>query len=84
MSKISEWFDDDRRETMTIPLFDTPDPDPLPFDYDDEKMNCPQCGSDALEYKGEAYDDEYHQGSAYKCDECGLHFTEKSLSDGTW
>lgn len=45
---------------------------------------CPRCASFSLEYKGEAYDDLHHEGSAYRCDECGLSFTEESARDGTW
>lgn len=84
ISTPSEWFDLDREEkTMEndlnkTPIFDDEDRD----DY--EPICCPQCGSPILTYEGEAYDDDHHMGSAYVCDECGLHFNEESLNDGTW
>lgn len=60
-------------------------PDDVPDDYDNfESARCPACNSVSLEYLGEAYDDEHHMGSAYRCDECGLHFNEESARDGTW
>lgn len=80
----AEWFDLDRSEkNMSESEFYPPDADWT--DHDSiEPICCPQCGSPILTYKGEAYDDDHHMGSAYECDECGLHFNEESLNDGTW
>jgi len=80
----SEWFDLDREgKTMYEDGEWSPDDD-VHDDFGFEPICCPQCGSPILTYKGEAYDDDHHMGSAYECDECGLHFNEESLNDGTW
>lgn len=57
------------------------DRDEPEFDVDFETL-CPACKSACLEYKGEAYDDDHHQGSAWRCDECGATFTDEDIING--
>jgi len=84
ISEADEWFDLDRSNEMTDHS-DFPAGFDEPLEPDDfEPICCPACGSPILEYQGEAYDDDHHEGSAYRCDECGLKFTEESARDGTW
>lgn len=46
-------------------------------DFADVDVVCPYCGEQtAIEYVGEAYDDEAHIGSSYNCLECGHKFSD--------
>jgi len=79
-----EWFDFDRSEKMVSFFGDTPEADDSP-DFDEvEKMTCPECKSENLEYLGEVYDDDYPEGSFFECNDCGLRFTEEDVRNGTW
>jgi len=76
ISQADEWFDLDRSEEMYEDGEWSPD-DIVHDDFGlDIAERCPRCGSLLLSYKGEAYDDEEHLGSAYECEECGHNFDE--------
>jgi len=71
-----EWFDLDRSEKM-YPEGEFPPDDDVHDDFGFESAaKCPMCESFLAEYEGEAYDDEHHEGSAYRCLDCGHHFTD--------
>jgi len=79
-----EWFDFDREEKVTHFFGDEPLPDDSPDLRDEVGCVCPYCESSLCEYLGEQYDDEHHEGSAYKCHDCGLSFCDGDRTLGIW
>jgi len=50
------------------------------LDEDYPSVICPFCSEqNAIEYIGEAYDDEEHLGGSYNCLECGHSFADADV-----
>lgn len=62
---------------------DEPPVDDWMPDEDDIRVVCPDCSSGKLDYKGEAWDDDFFIGSRYQCRDCGSRFSimEADLRD---